>query len=889
MEAEIPEKQHIGKLDFHERQLQNHQKVQQKLKSLNLIKSKKVIHNVNNCDTNIFVGFWILDSCEDWNLNTLFELYKDENGILRCQFYDGTQPHLREINANDLFTPSNPVSPAGLNIETEILNARSLRFINNLPIVTTDDLTSTFRIQDGNDNLAISQFYTTWDGSADDPHYGSVENLSIWKRLPVRPQIQMNYLPSPIDWTNPINMFNYVNEYYFYLGMPQKAVSLQQVDFIGSQEAEALRLKFLSTGVERVSTVSTKKRADKYIGVWKTQFPNLYPITTIHTEEPHHFNSGSTVEISGFKGPFKRLNGTHKVSAIPSTVSLSTPEPWQKKESREYFIYVQVDTSDIEVEYKPCKYGVATIKAQHGPVTPTTNYRDFFAALFDYNVTVWGPGTHSRIRVWRDNQFLVPETFDELKAGIADSSLTLLTANFRTYNASTGSIVYHNPFIQGGNIRFPAVNINDPFGIGQIEYEEKYNYDIDIKNYLHPNKTFSLFWTITGPILPEQPLTGSLLDLGLGYPSNGSQIVWKTNTWGVFPEPLVDEFGTHDWRLFAAADNDPGTVEYQLYHNFVFGIIDKKYTKNKKIGYIRIGDEDGFDSPWDILAARSLAFGRNDMPFNKIKSNQIFGLATIVAKLNQFGVEKIILDIRDNGGGFAHLPSAYGYPFGGNRIGFTSSIGFPGNGNRDPIQISQSGFKTAFDSLQINNTTDELIDTDELASLFPQGVFRGNDDCRKELIILTNTMAASAGDMLPHTFLGPDPNTTVHDIGHNVFARIVGDIDGRLWSGLKSYDGLAIDPLNYNLSQNGEPRTCVYLATEAGLLNSDRHGTLVNYQKWTQPNILLPTWFDTTVWQDLGLTEPKLKYPLCKHQKGCPDFEDPSSWRDVILEYAITK
>ncbi|QKF93492.1 tail specific protease [Fadolivirus algeromassiliense] len=870
---------------------QNFVVAQQKLKSKQAVKSnsksKQAVKNKSKSTSefDFFVGFWLLDSCEDWNHFTLFELYKDSECNPRCRFYDGTQNHLREVNANDNYSIFNPVSPIGDDIEVEVLGPRSLRFVNN-DHYTTDDLRSTMKIQDGDDNSAVCQFFTDWDGSADDPAYGSVENVSIFKRLPVRPEIQMNHLPSSIDWTNPVNIFNYVSEFFFYLGQPHKAVSLQQNNYLGWEEAEDLKNTFFTTGITRTATVSDKNRAGKYIGVWKTQFPGDFPVTTIHTQEYHHMNAGSTVHIHGFKGAFKVLNGVHKVSALPPSFSLSTPEPWQLNESREHYIHVDVDTSNICEDYDPCKHGVATIEAHHGPVRATTGYRDFFAALYDYCITVWGPGTHSRLRAWINENFLIPDTFDELKSGIANGDLFLLTNNFRTYTANHSANVYHNPYVVGGNLRFPEVNLNDPFGLGEMAYDEKFNYDIDIKNYLCKDKTYSLFFTVTGPTNPDEPLSEILTDLELGYPSNGTQVVFKVNTWGVFPEPLVDEYGTHEWRLFGAVDNDPATIQYQLHHNYVFGVIDKKYTK-RRVGYIRIGDEDSFDSPYLLLSTRSLAFGRADMPNNKMKSNSIIGLATCIAKLNEHQVDKIIIDMRDNGGGFAHLPSAYGVPFGGNRIGFRNAIGFPGNGNRNPLDINGSGLQTANDSLQQNNTVDELINVDELAAIFPEGVFRGTECHKKEVILLTNSHAASAGDMLPHSFIGPDPNSTVHDLGHNVFARIIGDIDGRLWSGVKAYDGLALDPLNHNLWEEGEPRSAVYPATEAGLLNNDRHGTLVNEQPWTRPNVLLPTWYDKTVWQDLGLIKPLLKYPLCKHKKGLPKFNDPKTWRDVHLEYAI--
>lgn len=139
--------------------------------------------------------------------------------------------------------------------------------------------------------------------------------------------------------------------------------------------------------------------------------------------------------------------------------------------------------------------------------------------------------------------------------------------------------------------------------------------------------------------------------------------------------------------------------------------------------------------------------------------------------------------------------------------------------------------------------------------------------------------------MLPHYFIGPNPNSRVHDIGSNVTTFIVGDIDGRLWSGLNAANPSASDPLNPNLFISDVPIPAVNIGAEGGLLISDRHGTMVNEQFWTQPQILLPGWFDSTIWQDLGLTSPKISYAL--KNKVLPKFQQKETWRDLWLEYAI--
>src|SRR4029079_6826760 len=103
-------------------------------------------------------------------------------------------------------------------------------------------------------------------------------------------------------------------------------------------------------------------------------------------------------------------------------------------------------------------------------------------------------------------------------------------------------------------------------------------------------------------------------------------------------------------------------------------------------------------------------------------------------------------------------------------------------------------------------------------------------------IRVPSTHTASGGDMFPHSFLGPNPGSRVHDLGFNVFARIMGDIDGVLWSGIKPLSGPGLDPVNPDLVDlNGQPRTPLYMTSDSGLLFEDRLGTLVNPQNWTQP------------------------------------------------------
>ena len=147
------------------------------------------------------------------------------------------------------------------------------------------------------------------------------------------------------------------------------------------------------------------------------------------------------------------------------------------------------------------------------------------------------------------------------------------------------------------------------------------------------------------------------------------------------------------------------------------------------------------------------------------------------------------------------------------------------------------------------------------------------------MIILDSSRSASGGDVFPHFFFGPDPTSRVHDLGEGVIARIMGDIDGRLASGVKLYDRTPV-------SAESQTKTPISLTSEAGLVYYDRHGPMPLSHPWTQPDLLLPGWYDDTIWQDIGKTAVKRNYPI-GDLKPLPVYEDRATWRDVWLENAI--
>jgi hypothetical protein len=839
-----------------------------------------------------FVGYWLLETIDDWNQATAIQFYRDPStSEHRARFYEGTQNRLREVNANDLYFASNPVSPLGPDVAVESIGPKALRFFNTSPAgaqLSSDELTSTFRIQDSDPSLAYAQYWTAWDGTGDDARYGALENLTRYRKLAQAPAIQRNDQASPTDWSNPVEIFHYVYDYYAHLGQVEKLESLHQTDWIGAAGYQQLYNDFLTTGKVRTAYTSTEYRGGGYIGVWRTKFPGEFPLTTIHTAGFHHFTPASTVTISGFTGAYAVLNGVRRVAAYPpSTISESTPAPWQAADSREHFVYIEYDSSGIAEAYDPNIHGVGKLEATHGPITPTTGYRDMMAAIIDFMVSSFGPGTHTRLIMWM-NGWEVPATFADLHTAIAADQAWLLTVRLRTYQANGNPDLYWNPLVEGGSLTVPEHNLNDPFGIGLAAYhgDAQFDRDIDVENYLDPATTRSVFFTVTGPTVPTEPITSLLT--AWGYPSNGSQVVFTAGAFGVRPPALIDGYGTHNWVPYASANDDPGGNLYEYHHNLAGGIVRSELSCGHTVAYVRVGDEDAFDAPLYQLSTRSLAFGRSDMA-SKVRSNWTAALAALLSDLNTHHPDRYVLDIRDNGGGFSYVGDAFGALFGGNRPG-QDAVDLLVSHGLDPTatRIPGSGIKTGFDSAAVNEQVGALIDTDEAAAVFPAAIVRGNAGHHVDVVILTSTHAASAGDTFPHSFLGGDQGAREQDLGYYVRSRIVGDIDGRLWSGLKGWDSTGIDPLTPAfVNPSAQPRTALYMTSDAGMLIEDRNGTEVNAQTWTQPAVLLPAWYDATSWQDLGLTQPVLPYPLGVCTKPLPTFSDNSTWRDIWLEFAI--
>lgn len=842
----------------------------------------------SNGDFQNFIGYWQLETMDDWVNLVLIEFYEDD-GAPKAKFYGGTQNHIREINDADFlmgqffgYSELFAVPPGDYNVsDVDVIDSTSLRLLNTFDegYLSSDQLTTTFKIQSYDNDSAYLDMWTIWDGVADSKSLGNIETLMKFKRLPCRPEIQTVDQPTT-EWDSPVNIFNYMYDVYTHLGQNERRDAANCEQYIGNEAFSELRDQLLTTGVVRTNLVSQEKRNGKYIGVWRTI--NNSGVTTLHLAERNYFLIVDVVTISGFTGAYSVLNGEHTVS-LRYKCSVGAPygDEWSLPGSTVPTLHINFDSSGIREEYDPAVHGLGMITALHGPVNENTEYRELLTAVGDLQ-TSFGSATHTNVRAYvQYSPLKVIDTFEELATLIEQDNFDIYSLRGRSRGQLNGrDYLYMNPALNLANPDSPNFDVNDPFGLGQEAVNpplgSKWDHDIDLDNYMEAS--FNIWYAVTGPILEDEPITSELFDF-LG--SNGSQVHFTAAKRGKVPAPLIDNYGVHPYTLYQATLLGDETSA----NHFVGGIVKQAYT-DEVVAYIRWRNELGFE-PLQ-LGFRPVVFGRNDMPNAKRNSNEIAAMAALLEKLNEYKPTRYIIDIRENDGGVGAFGTAYGTLFGGNRGSVSTKISLDyANDPQKTKLVTGSIIETVNESAVPNADASAVVDTDTTAKIFPKAIVRGKKCKCKDVVILTNINAVSAGDMYSHNFIGPNdnPKDGIQYLGHNVRFQIVGSIDGRLYDGL-SYGNTPISHPNPYVYY-GFNLPLIPFTYEAGiLLADDEHGIICNQQNWTKPSKLVPSWYEKQ-WQDIGAIKPVYKYPL-KAKKQKPDINDNTSWRDLALEYAIT-
>lgn len=865
------------------------------------VNSHAVVEDFDN-----FIGFWLLETIDYVAGQTMIEFYRDpDSGAPKAKFYEGLQNEIREINNADVNSrleigflwQAMMVPPVDFDTHPDtcdviVQDSTSVQFLNSqetLGFYSRDQLRSTFKIQSYDNNLAFCVPYTQFDATSDSVELGAILAMERFRRLPSKPPVQERDELTQ-KWDNPVNIFNYVYDVYTYQSQNERRDSDPAEQYIGNVAFEQLRDTLLTTGIIRTNTVNTEQRAGKFVGVWRTVPGNTFPTTTIRLQDRNRFYNVDNVTISGFLGPYSVLNGTHPVSfRVKGSVGPYYEPEFVLPGSEIYTVHIAFDSSSIPVEYNPSIHGIATLSTQHGPVTPQTQYRELLVALAELQ-DAFGISTHNQIIAYSDLRSNRLETYADVQRVLADDDYRYEATRGRSFGQNAGrDLIYFNPTlpISRGTIQSPIFDPNDPYGLGPLvataNASSKFNIDIDIANYLEVR--FTVWWAVTGPVLPDEPVTSTLEDAGYG--SNGSQLSFTVTVNGEVPPPLVDEFGEHPYNLYQFS-------EYVLFG----GIVRREYTesscksrkKGEIVAYIRIRDE-GNEDDYGPLFYSPLVFGRNDMPQDKYNSNVMTAFAVLLEALNEYKPDRYILDIRENAGGQPTYPTAWAAFFGANRPSHAARtiLDFADQPERTQL-INGSVVESVFNSIQPNVQRLATVQADLAAEFFPKAVVRGSKCHPKRVVLLTNFNAASAGDVFVYDFLGSDQNPPcgIHDLGHNVLFQTVGSIDGRLYSAAGFETTPISNPNPYKYLGNPESDyPLVPFRVEQGITGFSRFAPLFSQELWYRPGKLIPSWYEKQ-WQDIGVIPQIYKYPL-KKKTEVPDFNDNSTWRDLALEYAITQ
>ncbi len=229
-------------------------------------------------------------------------------------------------------------------------------------------------------------------------------------------------------------------------------------------------------------------------------------------------------------------------------------------------------------------------------------------------------------------------------------------------------------------------------------------------------------------------------------------------------------------------------------NDFYFGLVKDKLTEGVKTGYVRVPDTLLVDFPGGLMAQT----GWQEPDEIALYGNTRRMFALMMKYFTDNNVEKIIMDIRVNFGGFSTNTLALSSFFGGNRPGFENAFTPIGNGNGKMIKLTElldSGAEPIQTNYKIITDTQTEIGTDDTASTlfsdFNGGTFLGSDVMfrgpDKKCVILNSTKSFSGGDIYPHFFRGTEafPN----DLGadntdpNRCQSIFVGGADSRLGGG----------------------------------------------------------------------------------------------------------
>lgn len=718
-------------------------------------------------------------------------------------------------------------------------------------------------------------------------------------RLAEAPEIETFDNPSFIDNTNPIKIFDNIYNILLLNGNPQFSTDVQASDYPGFLAFTAHKDQLLATGALYDSEVKD---------VWRTRtdFPTgfNFPLsTTFITVQPPNPRIGGRAIVSGFLPPYDILNnsdgweiGIADNENGRNASEVYGPSYYDGADEKFMLTVLDIDTSSLPA-YDPQEHGVGQITVVVPPVTAATEYRELIAAVHDLE-SFADRSTHTTMYgfIDRTNLRLFP-TFADLQIGFDTGTATTRGFPFvsRGYNGTRSGALYVDIDRANGSSA-PAIPSNDPTGYvqgagtGTITLYDAPSptafYSIDVFNYLDPERTYNMYWALTGAPIPGSPITTQKLvdDTGGYYKTPGSQFIFTVDNYynnyifgNTPPDPAV-------WSIYNKGSFDD-------FNNLIFGIIDPAKTCGETVAYISFLSCTGIDPLFGASTFPEFASNSGADPLSDC-------LALMMETLNQYNPTSYIINWRGNEGGSTQFFTTLGAFFGENRPGFEPTKSFADNGNRPGISLQEIDTDAQF-GLQEYLDYFKIIDTDLIASLYPNAIVRTPGT---KVFFLTDTNAASAGDFVPHAFRNNDAGTP-GDLGSGITSYIVGDIDGRLFAsggpGMRLFTNLS-----HNLFLGEIPFSAIVPTVERAV-NFARLGDnpyiFGNQTPVVAPDLLVNMDIESTFWLDVGAqgTYPKnpvdggtdpLVLPL---STGVTQpvygntFAEQATWRDRTLEACL--
>jgi hypothetical protein len=869
----------------------------------------------DNPDYQLVKGRWVLQTKKRYDQEAVFEfldLYEDPDygtawrikvlGGIRSQIAELTQEQLLLYPFQESIIPGYPVDGD--------LKRIWIAFPPDGFLLTANNGT-TFKIQDYNPEEAIYCVFNDFIGVTQ----SNIPRILRFKKQhelqPVQPYNEAN-LYGQEDFTDPLFIFNYAFSIISQENNPELAKDANTVGYQGFLPFIAWKNKLIDEGVVRKSEV---------LNVLKSQSNPVSArfgfTTTITTKCPHNLSRSSDVTLDGFAGEYSILNGTFPVTLI-DYLNSSYPAPYQSPSSYIFTFNIPVDTSKLST-FDAAKHinGVATVVARHGPVkniagNPNDDYRQLLACIYELQAFI-GISTHQLFQpiVTDLNSAVVPKSFREISNlvksrtfnNIYGSGVSAYSAVFNTRRIGDCGQWNVNGSLFNGTGLIQPVLTNNPYNIFPSR-NSLWDYNIVQNTYLEPGTLRYTFGRIVGT--------------PIGAP--GSNISWfmNLNNWknqggtgSTFEFKAVDPLNlppaSENWQFIGGSTpSNVNTIPSPTSQFYFYGLIRKEFTNGEKVGYLRIANF------IDVRNWSSFS-DANDGPLAAPTNQYLKMWSAAIQYFNSQGVTRIIFDNRNNSGGLVNNVNGFAQLFGVNRGYLVDSLVDRNNGNKTP-EVLSGKLQTANHPDGIQDVLDNcnILQPDEVAAaLGEEAVFRGNDSVKKVITVLTSKSAGSGGDLdVTGIFVSPNPQDSTN-LGSNTYAKIIGTIDGRVFSSSGQQQCFPTDS-SYNLiTSDGIPVSPIRLTCEQPNLLTyvdQRTQKYFNNQvsQWA-PHVLLDDSYNI-VYRNLGY-QPLRPGPadgyllpdssfIAIGRTGIPvpgNPNDPAtwnaarlSWRDIWLETAIT-